>query len=476
MLFARLRALATCALLALSACATPPPPPADADLYVNMTLLDPATQTRTANSYILVSQGRILAVGRGEGPEVAAERRHDMGGAYALPGLIDTHAHVTLGRLSVRVEDGRAALVAASEDEITEHNARLLVAMGVTTIRNPGGATDANARYARRVASGELIGPTALAAGEILDATPFEGLAIGVTDDASIEAAVAYQAEAGMQYVKLYQLLTEAQIEAGIAAARRHRMRTIIHTNGVNWERASALGIDSIVHAMPISPDLLTPENRARYRGPEFTGGKAFYQWWELVDLDGPEMRSMIAELARRRVTVDLTLVLFQKQFWGDDPGVRDHFIDYTHPGMRENWRTFRFDIGWTQDDYTRARAVWPKIMRFARMLYEAGVPLTIGTDLANPFVAPGADVHTEMRLYQDAGIPSWAVLRMATNNAAETLGLDESIGRLSPGYEADIVFTLADPSRDVANIENVSGVLLNGVRYETRGLIVGRP
>lgn len=106
----------------------------------------------------------------------------------------------------------------------------------------------------------------------------------------------------------------------------------------------------------------------------------------------------------------------------------------------------------------------------------QAGVPLTIGTDFANPFVAPGADVHTEMRLYRNAGIPPWAVLRMATNSAAETMGLGESIGRLSPGYEADIVFTLADPSRDVANIESVSGVLLNGVRYEIRALIVGRP
>lgn len=468
MLHSRLRALlASAALLSLSACATTPPP-ADAQLYTNFTLLDPATETRIEDAYMLVANGRIIATGRGDGPtRIPADRRHDMNGAYALPGLIDTHAHITLGRIDIAMENGTPSIRATSEDEITAHNARMLVAFGVTTIRNPGGSTEANIAYNERIRTGALLGPEQRAAGEILDMTPFEGLTLSVTDAASIEAAVAHQAEAGMNYIKLYHLLNEAQFTAGVEAAHRHGLEAITHTGAITWDRAAELGVDAIVHAMPISADSLTLSAREGYRAADQTGSHAFYDWWERVDLDSPEMQRLIRVLAERQVTVDLTLVVFQKNFWGDDESVREAGSEFTHPLMRQNWRTFRFDIGWRPEHYARAHTVWPKIQRFARMLHEAGVPLTIGTDLANPFVSPGYDTVAEMRLHQDAGIPTWDILRMATSDAAETLHMADRIGRLTRGMEADVVFVNADPTTDVANAMQTRAVLLNGAYHD---------
>jgi len=464
------RALIACALVAtLSACATAPAP--NADLYTGFTLLDPATERRTENAWLLVADGRIVDVGSGQAPTVPDHRRHDMSGAYALPGLIDTHAHVTLGRLSVEVQDGAPALIASAEDEITAHNARMLVAFGVTTIRNPGGSTEANAVYAERVRSGALLGPEARAAGEILDHMPFQGLTTVVTDTASIEAAVAAQAGAGMNYIKLYHSLDEAQFRAGVEAAHRHGLQAISHTGDISWDRAAEIGVDGIVHAMPISADSLPPAARDNYRDAAETGAHAFYEWWERADLDSPEMQRPIAALAEHDVTVDLTLVVFQKTFWGDDASIRESGAAYTHPLMRENWRTFRFDIGWQAEHYQRARAIWPKIQRFARMLHEAGVRLTIGTDQANPFVAPGYDTIAEMRLHQEAGIPPWAILRMATSQAAETLQMQDRIGRIARGMEADIVFVDADPTIDIANAGRTRAVLINGALHDAAAL-----
>ncbi|MGH6952004.1 MAG: amidohydrolase family protein, partial [Vitreimonas sp.] len=420
---------------------------------------------------VLVADGRIADVGRGQPPRLAGARVHDVNGAFALPGLIDAHAHVTLGRISVAMENGAPVIRSVSEAEITAHNARMLVAHGVTTIRNPGGATEANAAYDEAVRTGSLVGPEQFAAGEILDTSRIDSLTLVVSDAASIEAAVARQAAAGMDYIKLYQGLNETQFAAGVEAAHRHGLRALTHTGAITWTRAAELGVDGIVHAMPISADSLPQAARAGYQGPDVAGAHAFYTWWERADLDSPEIRELIATLAERDVTVDLTLVVFQKVFWGDDDAVREGGIELTHPLMRENWRTFRFDIGWGPENYARARAVWPKIQRFARMLHEAGVPLIIGTDQANPFVSPGYDTLAEMRLHGAAGIPNWAVLRMATSDAAQAMGLSDRIGRIAQGFEADIVFMAADPTADLANLDRTHTVLLDGVLYDAAAL-----
>lgn len=69
-----------------------------------------------------------------------------------------------------------------------------------------------------------------------------------------------------------------------------------------------------------------------------------------------------------------------------------------------------------------------------------------------------------EMALHQRAGIPPWAVLRMATSEGARLLGLGGKTGRLKPGLEADIVFLGRNPAADVSAVRDVRAVLTNGV------------
>jgi len=73
--------------------------------------------------------------------------------------------------------------------------------------------------------------------------------------------------------------------------------------------------------------------------------------------------------------------------------------------------------------------------------------------------------------LHQDAGIPAWDVLRMATSDAAETLHMEDRIGRLARGMEADVVFMDADPTADLANAMRTRAVLLNGAYHEAASL-----
>ncbi len=453
------------------ACACQSPAGANgAALYYGFTRVDPDNERTIENSYVVVKDGRIAATGAGRLPGGAFAERRDVSGLYATPGLIDTHAHVTLG--VVRIDSAEPALHADYSQEIADHNARLLLGYGVTTIRNPGGDTGVNVAYRDGAARGDIVGPEAFVAGAVIDRSPlpFYGLMDRVTEDRRIEDIVSDQAAAGVDAVKLYYSLTEDDVAKGVAAAHAYGKKAIGHLS-VSWKKAADFGIDALVHAMPASAEDLEPSERDHYLRTVRPGGFAFFEWWEHADLDGPVMKELIRTLAARKTHVDLTLIAFHLAFWGDD-AVREEYLSLSHPALVENWKAFfRFDIGWKADDYARAKAVWPKIEAFAKALYDAGVPLTLGTDMANPFVAPGASLVQEMELHERAGIPHWAILRMATSEPARILGLGGKTGRIAKGLDADIVFTEGDPSRDFGAFHKGRFVLTNGVLYDADAL-----
>jgi imidazolonepropionase-like amidohydrolase len=443
------------------------PAQAETYAYTGVTILDPATETARPNSYILVEGGKIAGTGTGAPPaSIPAERRHDFTGRFALPGFIDTHAHMVVGPVSISVVDGKPRLATAIDPAIVAHSARMLLAYGVTTVRDPAGETTRTVEYRNAVARGTLLGPEAVVAGRAIERSdvPFDNLMDAPTADRPIATIVREQARAGVDYVKLYAHLDERDLAEGIRAAKVAGVRSVGHLEGITFTRAAELGIDALVHMMPVHPDLLPAAARENYIKTTRHGSFSFFEWYEAVDLDGPEIKQMIAALAKHRVHVDATLIVFYFNFWGDDPAVRDADMALAHPAMAANWRgNFRFDLGWKPEDYRRAKAVWPKVLRLTRMMHEAGVPMTLGTDANNPFTVPGASFVREMKLHADAGISNWAILRMATTDAARILGLGNKTGRIARGYEADVVFLDADPTRDIGNAARVSAVLHNG-------------
>ena len=63
-------------------------------------------------------------------------------------------------------------------------------------------------------------------------------------------------------------------------------MRAIAHLTDVSWTRAAELGIDGLVHMMPVSADLLPAERREAWRASHRPGGFEWFEWYEAVDLD----------------------------------------------------------------------------------------------------------------------------------------------------------------------------------------------
>ena len=193
-------------LCALPGCASTEVAP-HADVYYNFTLVDPATERRVENAWVVIEAGHLSRIGSGRPPGGSdPARSHDLSGRFVMPGLIDAHAHITAtGILKVEMVNGAPVVSMKVDEAITRRNAQVALARGVTTVRNPAGDPEANAKYDRMISSGEWPGPEARHAGAVIQPPPMGGVMFAYPrSEAEWQAEASRQAKLGMTYFKLY--------------------------------------------------------------------------------------------------------------------------------------------------------------------------------------------------------------------------------------------------------------------------------
>ncbi|NNF59549.1 MAG: amidohydrolase family protein, partial [Rhodothermaceae bacterium] len=292
---------------------------------------------------------------------------------------------------------------------------------------------------------------------------------VGVPDAEAVRAEVRRQAALGVDYIKVYSAMPADLIGVAVEAAHAEGLEAIGHLQRTTWTEGARRGLDHLTHGAPWSMEYLPEAARAGYQGT-FRGRMT---WLEQVDVDGPAIQEMILVMADSGVTVDPTLIAYRTKFVGDDPRylVNPDSI-YAPPLVRSIWRRGTFTSDWTAADYARGHAVWPRVLDLTKRLYNAGVLLTAGSDVPNPWVIPGVSLHEELQLLHNAGIPPLDVLQIATYNGAVALRLDDEIGSIEVGKEADLVILTADPTLDLANTRTIEAVVVDGQVYRPEELL----
>jgi imidazolonepropionase-like amidohydrolase len=186
----------------------------------------------------------------------------------------------------------------------------------------------------------------------------------------------------------------------------------------------------------------------------------------------------MITSVRQRGVSIDPTLIAYHTKFWWGDSIYQRDPDSALVPEVLANWRVLGMHTAdWTAEEFARAQAAWPKQLELVRRLHQAGVLLTVGSDLASPWVIPGVAFHQELILLESAGLSRSQVLTMATRNGADALGILEEAGTIEPGKRADLVILDADPLRDLRNTRRIRYVVLGGEILRPRDLLgSGRP
>lgn len=447
---------------------------ADTVLYHNATLINPATEQQLNDGWLLVQDGRIVQIGQQQASASlpVAAKRIDLQDHYVMPGLIDVHLHLTAGPHRVEMLDGKPVLTMKGHSELTRYHAMSTLATGVTTAFSPAGEPEANAEYVRQQQTGNWPGPKLSYAGFAFEPTPIIAGSVHPKGEAGWQAEIARQKAAGASYIKLYQGLTQDEIALAIRLAKAAGLKTIAHLDSVSWQYAADLGIDALTHALPTSAELLSGKAKAEYLAERKNpfNQRFIYSWFQHVDYDSEPVQQLIRTLVQQQTRVDLTLVVNELFYYARELEVMypEDEMWVFHPQTRKRWRSLMAapSYDWTAQDLTTAQQQMPKVLQLFKRLYDAGVPLAIGTDLS----ASGPFYLRELQLTKAAGLSNWQVLQLATVGGARHLDLTDT-GQLAAGFVADFIVLSANPLTDLNALKSVHTVVQQGKAHRVDAL-----
>jgi imidazolonepropionase-like amidohydrolase len=422
---------------------------------------------------IVLAKGRIQAVG--PATEVAVPegaRVLDLAQHTVFPGLVGMHDHLyhSTSLVQQREPEGGFAEPGPLLQEIAFSAPRLYLAGGVTTLRTTGSvepATDLNVK--RRIDAGLLPGPRIHPTAPYLEGkgTSFPQMhEIASPDEA--RQIVDFWARSGMDSFKAYMHLTRAELAAAIAEAHRRKLKVTGHLCSVTWPEAIAAGIDDLEHGPVFSDSELVPDKK-----PDVCpSGDAAEQAWMKADLGSAPVTALIRSLVERKVAVTSTLPVFEA-YVRDRPPLQARVLDAMAHIARESYLVRRARVSSVGSKDGIPEAALRKEMDFELAFARAGGLLLAGPDpTGNGGVLPGFGNQREVELLVEAGFGPLEAISIATLNGARFLGEDAEIGTVATGKRADLVVVKGDPSRTIADIENVELVFKGGVGFDSKKLI----
>jgi imidazolonepropionase-like amidohydrolase len=452
--------------------AAPPPDPASSFVLRDVTIVDVVRGELHAGRTVTVENGWIRSIGAdGASSPFPPDRRViDGAGGYLVPGLWDMHAHP----LPTTGEGG------GWWEPDPETSFALLVANGVTGVRDMWGSLEVAAPLARERRSRDRRWPRVLTPGGIIDGpVPYYPslIAVGSSDEA--RSAVDSLSAGGADFIKVYSSLPEDLFLVIVERARSVGLDVAGHVPAaVPARTASEAGMKSFEHLYGVLEGCSSIEGRLLADNVAFLDARAAGRnstrddrlWFErlLGTQDDEKCRALLLEVSDRQTWQVPTLAALAGVFRLRDPGAaEDRRLAYVDPRARAFWGLASYDEtrSFGDTDWELRQRRFDRVRQVVRMMVEAGVPILAGSDF-HPTVAftfPGFSLHDELELLVEAGLSSLQALQASTIEPARFLGATDSLGTVEPGRIADLVLLGGNPLQDIRNTRDVRGVALAG-------------
>lgn len=362
----------------------------------------PMNSERVLSNYsVLISKGKIK--------KISAEfNKSKVGtiingeGQYLIPGLSDMHAHLFH---SIDLD--------------------LFIANGVTLIRNMHGRKS-HLKLRDKINSGKILGPEIWSGTPLIDGIqPMWGFSVNITDPKEVEKIITDLNKDGYDFVKTYNSLTLEVYEEIINVANKLGMKVAGHTSYLfEKEKTVRMGHYSDEH--------LTLYNLAE---------------------NSIEESKTIVELALKRGLWNVpTMIAIKNNFEYDN--FMTNGYKYSKYGPSYNWKSDWYLPYW---NYERS-------VELINLINKKGGKIVAGSDNGTPYVISGIGVHEEIEIFStECGLSNYESLKTATINAAKLLGIDNRLGSIEVGKDADLVILNKNPLEDIKNTMEIDKVIVKG-------------
>lgn len=456
-------------------------------MLVGVTVVDPRTGALQPGMTVLMDAGKIVRVAA-DAPVVGADvQRVDATGKFVVPGFNDMHAHP----LNNADPSGDFALMLAN---------------GITGFRQMSGSDAMLRNRAERRLSITADAPALLALpGPLL--TP-----LTASKPEQARETIRRQHAAGADFVKTA-FVSEPVLIAALDEARRLGIPLDGHVpGGMEVASAAAKGMRAIEHLGASNGLLFSCSSRGKAilanvasttatpTVPAFNSRiiakLAEWSFAKLVinptaadhDMGGvAPTRAALASFdeARCRRQIALintagswhvpTLIRLKTIYTAADPVfARDPNLRYMPADTVEKWRevTASFTATYSPAERDVLRASYLASLRIVKLLDQQGTRMLAGSDASGSgWEVPGFALHRELDELARAGLSPLRILQMTTIDAAEFLGRTATMGSVAAGRNADLVLLDADPTKDVANLHRVAGVVRGGFYHDAARL-----
>ena len=438
----------------------------------NARLIDGLADQPIDGASILVTGDRIEEIFTGPRPDPDGAEVVDLQGKTVVPGLIDTHVHMTL-------MDPRCY--------------PLFLAAGVTSARDVGGKLESVLRLRGELEAGERIGPRLLVYGPLLDGAVksvdlpfFREMTENVAGPEEVPKKVGRILEAGADGVKLYFTMPPETTKAAIEFVDK-RVPVTGHVGYTHSIDAINAGIDGLEHAW-ISPYNDFCALDMQYGPPTLMGADWYMhtaRGWAGADLDSKRARSWFDAMVEKQVALGTTHVVLVwataagPEFVRNDPDWR-----YAVPGPHLEQMASP-ELGTDADGEIDPTAIFfdphasplpevlDKMHALTAQLREAGGVVVGGTDCgAIHYPPPGYSLLREVELLAES-IGSMKAIQAVTSAAARHLRREQDIGsRWQPGRYADFLVIDGDPLRHTRELREVATVYRGGKPHKPEELL----
>ena len=461
-----------CSFLFSFSCARQKTAEAQAKLiFTHATIIDTAGGPNKTDMTVVISGDRITDIKKtGKVHPPKGTQVIDATGKFLIPGLWDMHVHWYDARYLP-----------------------LFIANGITGVRQMWGFP-VHFQWREEITKGLLLGPRQVIAGTPIDGPrPFYPGVISVGNDNEARQAVRQVKESGADFIEVDRGLPR---EAYFAIADESRKLGISFAGGVPYSvraaEASKAGQKSIEYLGAVGPGLLldcsNKEEELRKEGEKAAEGfslrrsrtrsqlEALRKQQEMIfeTYDAGKAAALFALFVENDTWQCPTLTVQRGLSYMDDKNFTDDArLKYMPKDLTERWepKNNPFVSSNTAEDWAMRKKVFSKKLEIVRPMRRAGVKFIAGTDLANPYCFPGFSLHDELGLLVQAGLTPMEALQAATYNAAEFLGMRDSLGTVEAGKIADLVLLDANPLEDIGNTRKIAAVVVGGKYYPKNSL-----